>query len=367
MSVETMVFFYGVVCAAMILFNCGCIYLFKQRERRTHSASIRFVEQIHAQMEGLKETDALSDRDCKRIEQKLRHVKGLVSFDLAMEELLAEDSEAGREYIRALHPVFLHLSNIYLKRETTQSIYLLHILRKYRVCSDAAADPLLDLMLAYVRKPGIYCRSRALSVLCQTKREDRLVEALSILSEQDAYFPEKLLVSLLLSFEGDSDTLIRLLTARFQSFSPALQTAVIAYITQTSDQYSELFAGWLMDDPEDELRYALLRYFGQHCYEPVREYLYALIEHQRDSRWIDASIAASALCSYPGEKTIAVLKRGLSGRNWYVRYNAAESLEKLGVTYNELSDILNGTDRYAREMVTYRTERNNLMKEAVLL
>ena len=56
------------------------------------------------------------------------------------------------------------------------------------------------------------------------------------------------------------------------------------------------------------------------------------------------------------------MRRAVHSRNWYVRYNAAESLQKLGMNYEKLLDIIRGGDRYAREMVMYRLEENELMK-----
>lgn len=367
MNIQTMVFFYGAVCAAMILFNCACIYLFRRRARRADQTSKYLVERITAQLYVLESNGLLPEREQAFLERRLRNVKGLMSFDLAMEELSVQNAEACATYIRAIHPVFLHLGYLYLKKETTQGVYLLHVMEKYRMYGITTYDAQGELLLEYIKRPGIYCRSKALAVLCQTQRAERLADALSVLNAQtDAYFPERLLVTLLLSFTGDSQELIRLLLERFSSYQLWMQTAIISYVQQTSGQYVELFYRWLLEEPEDELRYALLRYFGQHRYEPVRELLYALVEEEQNDRWVDATIAATALRNYPGGRTIDVLKLGLTSRIWYVRNNAAESLERLGITYNELSDILHGKDRYAREMVTYRTERNNLRREVAL-
>ena len=49
--------------------------------------------------------------------------------------------------------------------------------------------------------------------------------------------------------------------------------------------------------------------------------------------------------------------------NWYVRYNSATSLEKLGFDYEDLLGGAAGSDRYAREMLTYRLETRRLTAE----
>ena len=65
-------------------------------------------------------------------------------------------------------------------------------------------------------------------------------------------------------------------------------------------------------------------------------------------------------------QTEEFLKDLLCDRNWYVRYNAADSLERLGVKYEEMIDVFEGGDRYASEMLRYRFDRKKLKeKEAV--
>ena len=49
--------------------------------------------------------------------------------------------------------------------------------------------------------------------------------------------------------------------------------------------------------------------------------------------------------------------------NWYVRYNAASSLEGRDLSYEDLVVHIGGNDRYAREMVTYQMESRKLMEE----
>lgn len=60
-----------------------------------------------------------------------------------------------------------------------------------------------------------------------------------------------------------------------------------------------------------------------------------------------------------------VLKRLLSSRNWYVRLNAAKSLEDLGLGYVELIDIFEGGDRYASEILRYCMDMKKAREKGV--
>ena len=82
-------------------------------------------------------------------------------------------------------------------------------------------------------------------------------------------------------------------------------------------------------------------------------------------KWEYTTVSVSALAGYSGERVIDALKNALHSANWYVRYAAAVSLEALQVTYDDLIDIMNGNDRYAREMITYRLESRRMQKASV--
>lgn len=75
-------------------------------------------------------------------------------------------------------------------------------------------------------------------------------------------------------------------------------------------------------------------------------------------------MAASALASYPGEDTVFCLKEGLKAANWYVRLNCAEALiYGLGISRLRLFDVENGRDRYAREIIRYVLEKEQIRQQ----
>ena len=89
-----------------------------------------------------------------------------------------------------------------------------------------------------------------------------------------------------------------------------------------------------------------------------------LAENLENRSWEYQAIATSALKSYPGDTTFRILVKNLSSSNWHVRQNSAISCEKLGYTYQDLINVFDGNDRYAREIIRYRLDRRNA-EEAV--
>ncbi len=123
----------------------------------------------------------------------------------------------------------------------------------------------------------------------------------------------------------------------------------------------------MTDENEDrELRLAAVRYFGRYPWERARGVLIGFAVDKEVLRWEYAAVAAGALKDYSGEDIISALKSALSSSNWYVRYNAAVSLEAKGLSYAHLMDVMLGNDRYAREMMEYRLEERRLMEEREL-
>ena len=71
------------------------------------------------------------------------------------------------------------------------------------------------------------------------------------------------------------------------------------------------------------------------------------------------------LASYPGDRTVAILKELLHSPNWHVRYNASQSLMALGLYYTDMIEVFEGRDRYAGEIMRYRFDQKNMKdKEA---
>lgn len=108
-----------------------------------------------------------------------------------------------------------------------------------------------------------------------------------------------------------------------------------------------------------------MRYFAKYHDDEVYPVLLDMAGKYDGGHWEYAAIACTALAGYPGEKTVETLKNALHVPNWYVRYNAAESLVRLGVKYFDLIDVIDGKDRYAREILQFQLDRQyNLQRKA---
>jgi hypothetical protein len=167
----------------------------------------------------------------------------------------------------------------------------------------------------------------------------------------------------LLSFGGERELLDKKLWQSFDEFTISIKLPILDYFRFSSDAHKEKMLRIMNNaDENQELRFSAIRYFAKYNYRPALEQLLNFATEDSPI-WEYKAIAATALGNYPSENTEKILKDLLCDKNWYVRYNASESLERLGVKYEEMIDIFEGGDRYAAEMLRYRFDRKKLKEK----
>ena len=367
MRVEVMIYIYGAVCASMIVFNMIYNLLLKSSEPRLNKRSQKMAGVIQLQIERVRRGEAVEESHIAYLQHKLRRIKYLIAFDRVLKPLVQDGMDPFvQDYLTQIQSVALYLGVVYGKRENTQAAYFSYILSRYMLQRHMDIQSIQEVLLEYVEKDNLYCRVNGLQALYAFGNVDHILTALKLQDSGEIFIHEKILTEGLLSFTGDHDALIHSLWDELSSFSEHTQLAILNYIRFRSGAYTrEMFAIMQNERMGKELRLAAIRYFGRYPYEPALEPLLAFAEDSDPLKWEYTTVSVSALAGYPGERVIDALKNALHSANWYVRYAAAVSLEALQVTYDDLIDIMNGNDRYAREMITYRLESRRMQKASV--
>ncbi|MDO4395335.1 MAG: hypothetical protein Q4C51_00890, partial [Clostridia bacterium] len=207
----------------------------------------------------------------------------------------------------------------------------------------------------------LYGRENAMQAIYTTGDSYCVVKAVKILDRSNIFFNSKLLTDGLLNFTGDRAELDRQFTHDFENFSPEMQVTLLNYLRFSSGDHQEFACSLLSDEHRDnELRYSAIRYLAKYPYEKAGELISKMAVSGSDASWQYAAIASTALASYPSAENIEILKNNLYSSNWYVRFNSADSLEKLGITYLELVEVIDGEDRYASEILRYRMKADKM-------
>ena len=369
MHVEILVYLYLIVCMSMIGFNCVCILVFKRREKNVKKHATHFSEKVREQIERMNNGEAVEEEHCRYLRRKLKRVGNLAAFDETLETLFTESPEQVQEYLNAISQVILYLALIYSrKRDDVVVTFFPYIIRKYKILQGVSLGPVIETMFDLVGSPNVYCRENALQALYSTGDVDCVVRAIKYIDEKHIDHNTKLITDGMLNFEGNAKRLQERLWRELDRFSVPMKVTILNYFRFGGSREPERMLALLEDKSQDrEIHFACVRYFAKYPYEPAFPLLLEMARGEIGDGFEYAAIASTALGEYPSEKTMEVLKENLHNNNWYIRFNSSQSLEKLGFTYINMIDVMEGSDRYAREMLQYRLDQRNNQNEEALV
>lgn len=364
MNIETLIYAYLAVCTSMIIFNCVSIFVFRQQDTSLKKHSSSLETEVLKQIQLIEAGETLEQRHEELLQKKLGSTNNLLAFDETLEKLQEQMPDSIRLYLRGIRPVFTFLAADNKYSNTIKLTYFAYFIRKYRIIEGESSSAIVDMMMKLLQEDSLYCRESALHAIYSTGDCKCVLQALRTVDESNRFHHAKLLTDGLFTFTGDKQQLALELWDSFDSFSVSMQVVILDYIRFSGGDLKEEFLQVLADNTkDDELRFSCIRYFGKYPYESAFPLLLEFVQRPQKQRWEYAAIAVTALASYPGERTVEVMKKALTSSNWYIRFNAAKSLESFQLTYLELSDVIESNDRYAREIMQYQVDLNNVRKE----
>lgn len=367
LRVEVLVYVYLAVCLAMILFNIATILFTRQRDRINEKHRAGFRRMISAQLERIRAGESVEKRHGRYMKRKLRHPESLLVFIQVMRELFDTFPEEVRSYLNELsallHALMLHYER---QRDPILFAFFLYSLKEFGSMSGVTPPDVRAILLRALRMNNTYCRENALQAIYGSGLRDLVVQALEVLDDEQIPHNKKLLTDGLLTFRGSKEELQELLWEKLEDFSVNMQQVILDFIRFCPPGKQDRIYSILTDETRSpELRFSCMRYFAKYPDEKAYPVLLKMAGDFENRRWEFPAIACTALASYPGPETTEALKRALHVSSWYVRYNAAESLAKLGVSYMDLIEVIDGNDRYAREILQFQLDMQyNQRKEA---
>lgn len=365
MDVQTLIYAYMAVCLSMIIFNCVCILNFKHNDNMILKRSAEFEDWITEQIGFIKDGYETTEEHRIQLLKELKRIGNLVALAETVERLKKVEPEAVREYLVEISPVFLAMAKQYQHKNSIKAAYFCHALKSFEILDEKEFEPIVKILLELLYDSSLYCRENALQAVYSTGDKNYVLQALKIIDSGEHFHHSKLISDGLLEYSGSHKELAAFLLEHFEEFSTTMKVTFLNYFRFSTPDFCEELLPLLMDEnQDDEIRFACIRYYGKNYYEPARKLLLSFAQSEGELRWEYAAIASQVLEKYPGERTEEVLKLNLSSSNWYVRYNASETLERFGLTYMELMDIFDNSDRYAREIIQYRLEQRYAKKGA---
>lgn len=372
MIVPVVLGFYFLVCISVVLFNCWKVLSGKVLRRRMAQRKMR--ERLWFWCSAARYATLSTQEQTKLARKKagkLRSNGQIMAFHAAMDEIETAQPEIFADCMPLMAEITLRLLPRYAGKTDREQAYYAYLVTRFQVMQYVPSEQLTAFLLEQIREAkSLYNLENALRAVYSSARVPLVLEALNALDDASGiYVHEKLLVDGLLTFRR-KDALIAAIWENFSRYGTQMRELLLDYIRFASGAWKEQMFALLNEAQELEVKIACLRYFGKYPDERVRPILYALGEDANAGQWELCAVCMSVLAAYPAGQTISILKQGLCSRNWYVRYNAALSLRDLNVGAELVQDILNGEDRYAREMLQYRLgfgAEANMVAEEVLV
>ena len=361
MTATFLISFYGIVCILMIVFNLCYLRWERVRTKRMDRRCERMGDELKRE---IARNLAFPSEDHRRmLERRLRRLTDLESFDLTMEQLATADPAAFERYLGGISSIFDHLAPRFSGKNELRRAYFDSLVRRwYR--ARPAGSAVMDKLIADLSSHALSTRQNALEALVEVASPEQITQALNVIDRAPVLHSTRLIAEALMAFPGDSELLNDEIHRAFPGFSDRIKVAIAGYLrlsdarrgaasAEQRARAKRILAVAEDESTPKELKLACMRYFMSNPCEGARGMLMQAAGETRASRWEIPVVATQALGSYPGDDTVQTLRRCLTSPIYHVRYNAAASLRQLGVRKADLADIIEGDDRYAKEMVLY--------------
>lgn len=355
--ISRVIYVYIFICAALLLFDLFYIFHQGYADRKRKWRLEKWQKELGGLKEAFQSRADVPKEHIRLLEKRLKKTEELEAYYKAVFGSPVSREKAWLDwYFTGCRKSIQRLALAYQKKNAMERAFFAYVVSVCGQYGEYVHDQTPEILLSFLENSTVYCREHVLRALYASGNMSALEQAFQYISENQWYHHERLIADGLENFRGDKELLVRRLWEYRTVWKDSFMIGIVRFAENVSDSFQELFYESLStSDVTMEIQFALMRYFGKHPYEPVREYLMRVMraENIPDEYLI---VASSVLSSYPGEETKTALKNALHHHNWYVRRNSALSLKKMGMTEEELEEIKKSDDQYAYEMMVYVSE-----------
>ena len=360
--VEYLLYFYMAICIALLVFHIGFLFYEKIYDYMKESMQRYYYQQICQTLRQTQEGHKPHKGQLERMERSLHYLSRLVAFHHAVEQLRDENEESLQKYLHLCRPIFQRLASYYRNKDAMRRAYYAYLIKEFRIQHDSdMVGALPVILLEYLDNSTIYCRENVLQAFYQLGNIDVVETAFQYLYDHHIFHHNKLLSDGLMSFQGDKRELADRLWKHHTEWSEDMVVSIVNFIRMTKLDYKEEFLTALQDKATlQEVVLAIIRYFRIQPYTPAMEWMCEELEDDATTS-VMRSVIATTLQAYPSASVKRYLRDLMQDSDWYVRRNAAASFLAMHPDNEELQAIIQGKDRYARDMLFYQL--NHMRKE----
>lgn len=347
----------------MILFIVFYQRFLKRKQLRSSRESKLWIDFFDTQVLG---DQAISEENLnKYIYKRLRHIDEMVVFVSVIYEYLNSDqpehSQAIENFTQQIYPSWLKLGKYYLRKNNMQKAYFAYASSQLPFRSSVNDSYELELLLLdIIQSRSVYCKYQAFNALYRLGQIDSVVKGVLLQANTKGFkLHHKLITDGLLTFEGDKEQLTLTLFNQFDQLDAAYQTSLIDYARLASQDILGENLIPILKNPEThtDVICSVLRYYQHNPTQLAFPFIIKWADESINPNWESVAVATTALSSYPSDQTTDLLLKNIISREWYVRRNAAQSIQKMDMSPEILDSILSGDDQYAKEQLIYLSQK----------
>lgn len=356
-KVEYVLYLYSFISIALIFYNIKYIFS-KNRENEVHKFLVnKYIKEYDNDIILLKRRENIDRKYYKKIVKELKNINNLLAFHDAI--MLKKETEDFKIYKDFIYDVFLDLSIFYNKKSDMEKALFAYIIGELNI--EKENNRKLDTkIINFLEKPSVYLVENTLKAFIRLGHKDSLIKTLNILNFKKISHNEKLISDGLLEYKGDKLELAKELWEYRNQWMIPYVKSIIKFIRLIGSDFKEEFYQALKNENlHIEIKIDLIRYFGKVKYNKILDYLLDLFETKKN---VDSNlliVIATTLGNYPSERTVEALKKGMTNSNWYIRNNSCVSFLALNPLKENIDEILNGNDKYARDILIYQLEKGD--------
>lgn len=283
--------------------------------------------------------------------KKLRKPYMLVAFGSVLMEMEKEQLKSFLNYNRE------GISGIGYRINNMLKAYMAYLYSRLPIEGSSLSPSYDRLMFNYLESKSVFVRENALKALYHMGREDSILYAYEKLSDKHCHHCEKLLTEGLSQFNGDNELLAYKLVLGFQHFESCYRTAIVNFLSYSGEHRFDYAMIYYFNNTEHSVdtRCSIIRLLGKAINDDNRQFLLSCVtQENEDEVWEIKAVACGILGVFKNNRDVVdTLINALYSKNWYVRKNAATSLCKLGISREQLDEINNGADEYAKNAINY--------------
>lgn len=335
--------FYFTICIVLVIFNITFIIYNKLKANRYYETRVTKQGELKKHLDTYLETGEVSKYLENYLTKKIKKTNKLLVLNNLMEN---------EPKVKALaQPYIWKYLNHYLSKNEYEKAFFAYVVSKLDYQNYEVANQQLLKFLTLLNSNSIYTFTNAMNTLYQMGNGSLMLIGVNKVNERNNFYNHKMLVDGLVAYQGDHLELASKLQTNFKNYQSNIKIAIIDYFRIKDIDSSDFFTVVLKTTKDNEVKYALARYFTKHPSDEVNDFF--IEELIKSNNWLDELQAIKVLNNYQDLKISKQIFKKVNSRNWHVRRAAIKYFYEHQRKVEDLYPLIDLQDRYVDDLVLY--------------